>query len=485
MTACPILSALSALNDVPYPLYVACSGGRDSLALAYGCYLLYQQGKLDTLPTLLHVHHGMQQANDDWARLVGAWADEHGFDWQILPLTLTKKTETSARTARYQALMGAMTDDGVLLVAHHADDQAETVLMRLINGAGVQGLSGMRAWQAKTVQGRTMSLHRPLLGVSRHEITAFAHAHALPYVDDPTNDTTDNARSLIRNDILPRLTALNPKVRQNIARTAHLMNDAYALISETVFELVKKCTLDTTHTPFVSCLDIHALRTLSAHEQSAVVRFFVQADNPLPPSYQTVSDTLALTARDDGDHSTKIFWQGGDDGDDVNGNGRAVVLCRYKNALYRYHHELWLLLQNEMSDDKIALNSSKIILKQNATFAIFMDFHDGLRELLMDKSAYIRPVRRDERLRIYEPYMDKDGQTHIGFTKLSGKKLYQRLSIPTWHRANLWGLYVHDEMVLVMSMDKWWLTDNAMFHALRGAFDDGRWGRTLLVVDRV
>ena len=114
-----------------------------------------------------------------------------------------------------------------------------------------------------------------------------------------------------------------------------------------------------------------------------------------------------------------------------------------------------------------------------------MDFHDGLRELLMDKSAYIRPVRRDERLRIYEPYMDKDGQTHIGFTKLSGKKLYQRLSIPTWHRANLWGLYVHDEMVLVMSMDKWWLTDSAMFHALRGAFDDGRWGRTLLVVDRV
>lgn len=480
MTSCPILSALSALNDVPYPLYVACSGGRDSLALAYGCYLLYQQGKLERLPTLLHVHHGMQQANDDWARLVGVWADEHGFDWKILPLTLTKKTETSARTARYQSLIGEMADDGVLLVAHHADDQAETVLMRLVNGAGVQGLSGMRVWQAKSVQGRMIRLYRPLLGVSRHKITAFAHAHALPYVDDPTNDTTDNARSLIRNDILPRLSTLNPKVRQNIARTAHLMNDAHALMSQTVFELFKKCTLATTHTPFVGCLDTCALCMLSAHEQLAVVRFFVQGDNPLPPSYQTISDTLALTARDDGDHSTQIFWQGGDDGD-----GMAVVLCRYKNTLYRYHHDLFLLLQDDMSNDKIALDLPKIILKQNHAFVIFMDFHDGLRELFMDKLAYIKPVSRDERLWIYESYVDKDGQNQIGFTKLSGKKLYQHLSIPTWHRANLWGLYVHDEIVLVMNMDKWWLTDSAMFYALRGACDGEMLGRTLLSVKRV
>lgn len=482
MSACPILSALTALSDLPYPLYLACSGGRDSLVLAYGCYLLYQRGKLEKLPTLLHVHHGMQQANDDWAKLVGAWADEHGFNWQILPLTLTKKTETSARTARYQALMGAMTDDGVLLVAHHADDQAETVLMRLINGAGVQGLSGMRAWQAKTVQGRTMSLHRPLLGVSRHEITAFAHAHALPYVDDPTNDTTDNARSLIRNDILPRLTALNPKVRQNIARTAHLMNDAYALISETVFELVKKCTLDTTHTPFVSCLDIHALRTLSAHEQSAVVRFFVQGDKPLAPSYQTMSDTMALTARTDGDHSTKIFWQGGID---ENMDNTAIVLCRYKDTLYRHHHDLFLLLQDKMSDDKIPLTSSKMMLKKNATFAIFLECHDGFYELLMDKMAYIKPITRDEWVWVCEGYVDKDGQTQIGSTKLGGKKLYQKLSIPTWQRPNLWGIYAYDEPVLMMSMEKYWLTDSTMFADLFALFDGKYMGRTLLAVDKL
>lgn len=484
MSACPILSALTALSDLPYPLYLACSGGRDSLVLAYGCYLLYQRGKLEKLPTLLHVHHGMQQANDDWAKLVGAWADKHGFNWQILPLTLIKKNETTARTARYQALAGAMADDGVLLVAHHADDQAETVLMRLINGAGVQGLSGMRVWQTKTIQGRKLSIHRPLLGISRHQISAFAHAHALAYVDDPTNETTDNARNLIRNDILPRLSALNPKVRQNIARTAHLMNDAHLLMNKTVFDLFKKCTSTSTnnHTPFVDCLDIQALRTLLAFEQSAVVRFFVQGDKPLAPSYQTMSDTMALTARTDGDHSTKIFWQGGID---ENMDNTAIVLCRYKDTLYRHHHDLFLLLQDKMSDDKIPLTSSKMILKKNATFAIFLECHDGFYELLMDKMAYIKPITRDEWVWVCEGYVDKDGQTQIGSTKLGGKKLYQKLSIPTWQRPNLWGIYAYDEPVLMMSMEKYWLTDSTMFGDLFALFDGKYMGRTLLAVDKL
>lgn len=126
-----------------------------------------------------------------------------------------------------------------------------------------------------------------------------------------------------------------------------------------------------------------------------------------------------------------------------------------------------------------------MILKKNATFAIFLECHDGFYELLMDKMAYIKPITRDEWVWVCEGYVDKDGQTQIGSTKLGGKKLYQKLSIPTWQRPNLWGIYAYDEPVLMMSMEKYWLTDSTMFGDLFALFDGKYMGRTLLAVDRL
>lgn len=479
MKPCPILTALASLAHIDRPLYVACSGGRDSMALAYGCSLLYKQGKLPALPTLLHVHHGMQKANDEWAVFVADWARGHGFACQILPLNLNKKTETTARHARYHALATAMREDGVLLVAHHADDQAETVLMRLISGAGVQGLSGMRAWRTRRVADRELTLHRPLLSVSREDITAFAHAHALAYVDDPTNDTTDNTRSFIRHEILPRLTALNPKTSQNIARSATLMDNAHALISETTFELFGACATFSEHTPFVSCLNVSKVRGLAEYEQLALVRYFVQGGDPLPPTHQNTSDVLNLIARTDGDHQTRIFWQN----DGMEG-GHAYTLCRYQNTLYRYHHELFLLVQDEPCYEGVWLgDDEKILLKRNAQFCLFFHYHDEVKALFYGKSALIKPITRTDVLFIYQPYVDKEGCEQMGFIKLHGKKLYQFLKIPTWQRTSLWAIYVGDEPVIMMGMEQMWLTKSAMFDELMVALHGGRMGRTWLVVD--
>lgn len=478
MKPCPILTALAPLAHIDRPLYVACSGGRDSLALAYGCFLLYKQGKLSALPTLLHVHHGMQKANDDWADFVANWASSHGFSCQILPLNLNKKTETTARHARYHTLANAMHEDGVLLVAHHSDDQAETVLMRLINGAGVQGLSGMRAWQVRTVGDRELAIHRPLLSVSRGDITAFAHAHALAYVDDPTNEESDNARSFIRNEILPRLATLNPKTAQNIARTATLMADAHTLISEVTCKLFNKCVVLSPHMPFVGTLSVKKVRELSPHEQSAVVRYFVQGGDPLPPNHQTVTDVLHLIARTDGDHQTRIFWQ-----NDGVQDGQDYTLCRYQGTLYRYHHKLFLLLQDEPYCDGVLLDDDKVILKRNDQYCLFFNHHDGIKTLFHNQSAHIKPITRTDVLFIYQPYVDKEGYEQIGFIKLQGKKLYQHLHIPTWQRTNLWAIYVGDEPVLMMSMDGLWLTKSAMFNELNKAFTNGLMGQTWLAVD--
>ncbi|MGP4846704.1 tRNA lysidine(34) synthetase TilS, partial [Marinobacter sp. 1Y8] len=150
--ATALLSSMSEYNDQLHGrrLWLACSGGRDSLALAALCVQLYRQGKLPCLPQLLHVDHGLQSDSQYWAKHVANWAAAQKIPCRILQAQVNGHDEQAARQARYNVMRAHINQDDVLLLAHHADDQAETVLMRLIQGAGVNGLSGMQPWRVQT-----------------------------------------------------------------------------------------------------------------------------------------------------------------------------------------------------------------------------------------------------------------------------------------------------------------------------------------------
>ncbi|WP_066803741.1 tRNA lysidine(34) synthetase TilS [Moraxella oblonga] len=462
--SCPILDVLGGLADIDKAVFVGCSGGRDSMSLAFGCYLLYQSGVLKKLPTLIHINHGIQNANDEWADFVKTWANERGFVCHVVCLYLGQSNETHARDARYHAIANLMQEGDVLLTAHHADDQAETVLMRLINGAGVQGLSGIKAWQNRTISGKNLTIHRPFLAISRQDITDFAHRHGLAYVDDPTNDTTDNARSFIRNDILPSLATLNPKVKDNIAKVATFMGEASELLHQMMSEKFEQVLIATPHTLVVSMLDVAKLVTLSKPMQSAVVRHWVQGDEVLPPNAQITKDVVALAHRTDNDHRVQIFWQ-------VSGAGHAFVICRYKHILYRYRQELFLLLNTHVDDTPIVPQTKQTILKQNEQFLLVWRYPQSLEFLFIHKTVCIQPIGKTS-VRVVVMYQNKNGQHRQGFDVLSNKKLYQTLNIPTWQRQNLWGLYVNDELVMMMGVDGWWLTDSTMLGALMAMSDE-------------
>lgn len=235
------------------PLYLACSGGRDSLSLAFACYLLFKNGQLASLPTLIHINHRLQAISDSWAGQVADFAKQYGFSYHCVALTLAKNDEKTARDARYQAFFELMADTGVLLLAHHADDQAETLLMRLINGAGVVGLSAMAVWQDRQVGDKSLALFRPMLTISRESISDFASVHRLPYVDDPTNTAGDNHRAIIRTQLLPILKKLNPKAPSNIARSAFLLGEARALLDKQTNTNYQHC-LGEAQSPFLARL---------------------------------------------------------------------------------------------------------------------------------------------------------------------------------------------------------------------------------------
>ena len=408
-----LLNHLSHLSNHAR-LFLACSGGRDSLSLAWACHLLYQHKKLATLPILLHVHHGMQSANDDWAKFVKSWADEHGFICHVIAIRLDKKNETAARQARYQAMINFMGHDDVLLLAHHQADQAETVLMRLINGTGIQGLSGMKVWQSKTFGDKTIHLHRPWLPIGRQDINDFAHAHALPYVDDPTNNTTDNARSFIRNDILPRLTALNPQVSANIARSATLVAQSVEILRPIINSSLTQCLCHTQcDTPYQSVLDINILSTFDVSYQSAILHAWLGLGETTPPPNHIIGEILALAHRDNPDQKTQLFWQG----------SYGYVICRYRHYLYRFWDKVWAYLHEQKTH-------------QNITLAL--PIHDE-----------VYPLNRTDKVVI---------NIHEVPRHLHGKKLYQTLGVAPFFRNHLHIITYQEYSWLVAPYQSWQLS---------------------------
>ncbi|WP_114800560.1 tRNA lysidine(34) synthetase TilS [Moraxella canis] len=430
-----LLTPLStAFEELALPahakLYLACSGGRDSLALAYACLMLYRQGMIKTLPTLLHVHHGWQAANDTWAQLVERWSDEHGFECQVLKVNLPKNSETHAREARYHAFGKVMNQGDVLMFAHHAHDQAETVLMRLVSGAGLQGLSGMKAWQAKTVctdeTTKTITLWRPWLTISRDKISQFAKAHALPYVDDVTNTDPVYARGRIRQDILPHLLALNPKAIENIGRSADLLSTASAMVDQQMEILLASLAHPANQTPYQRVLAIQDFFNLSEPEQTLALHRWLQGDEPLPPSHQLSRQVIEMIYRQDNDHSSQLLWQAA---------RSAYVLCRYDDCLYRYRADVWQLFDTHMTE----------ALADDHGWVLADDGRCQLR--LMADISHIQKITKNESLII--------GKHHY-----KGKKLAQKLRLPPWLRAHLWRVTVDDRQYLIAPMMAWDLSSS-------------------------
>ena len=198
------------------PHVVALSGGADSAALAF----IADRGS-DTKPRCVHVHHGLK-ASDALAEAAVAIARMLEMTCDVVSVVVPEgaSPEAKAREARYRALEGAIAGDEHLLLGHTRNDQAETVLLNLIRGAGLRGLSGMPYQRASRV-------FRPILDVTRDETRELAGLLGLPFVDDPTNHDMSLRRNFVRTELIPRMEELNPNVVEALARTAeHVRGDS-------------------------------------------------------------------------------------------------------------------------------------------------------------------------------------------------------------------------------------------------------------------
>ena len=214
-------------NLIEYKHYlIAVSGGADSLALADICSELSKEGFAQF--TVCHVEHGLrgEESVRDLA-FVKKFCEDRGLPFaavHVNALSFAKENklsmEEAARILRYQALREIKEKVGAkkILTAHQADDQAETILWRLLRGAGLEGLSGMNQEQADVL--------RPLLDVTRQEIISYLAAKGLEYCEDSSNANIYFTRNKIRQELLPYLANnYNVKIKESLARTAKLLQE--------------------------------------------------------------------------------------------------------------------------------------------------------------------------------------------------------------------------------------------------------------------
>ena len=221
----------------PLNVAVAASGGRDSTALLHCVARLAL--RLPLRVHALHINHGLQPQADDWQRHLAAqcrrWA--HGgspleFHAQRLagrPVA-GDSLEAWARRMRYEALaeMAAAHRCSIVLLAHHRGDQAETVLLQALRGAGPAGLSAMPA----QVERGGITWARPWLERSRQDIEAYVRRHRLSFVDDPSNASPRFARNRLRNEVWPTLLAQFPEAETALVAASRRAQEAAALARE-------------------------------------------------------------------------------------------------------------------------------------------------------------------------------------------------------------------------------------------------------------
>lgn len=300
-----LLQALSPWRNAR-AWHVALSGGLDSTVLLH---LLAQLRQTHSLPplTAVHVHHGLQPAAQAWPAHCQALCDSLGVPLQVFHVQVRggASLERAAREARYQAFETVTQRHEVLLTGQHRDDQAETVLFRLLRGAGVNGLAAMRR-ERVLGQGHVC---RPLLDVSRAELEAYAREQALSWVEDPSNTQTGFARNYLRHEAFPALARRWPHAAASMARSAAHCAEAQALLDELAQQdLLEASVLGEFAWLGLPSVELTTITRLSPPRQRNALRYWLAPLTRLPDTDHWVGWETLRDARKD----AQPVWRLGD-----------------------------------------------------------------------------------------------------------------------------------------------------------------------------
>lgn len=421
----PSNDLLHALPELPVRgrLWMAFSGGLDSTVLLD---LLVRCGRVDPARvTALHIHHGLQAEADAWAQHCQQQCEQRGVELQVVRVAIDtdSNVEAAAREARYRVFTERLQAGDSLLLGHHADDQSETLLLRLLRGAGVRGLAAMP-------QSRPLgegALMRPLLGVPRSQLEVYARQRGLLWIEDGSNNDPRFERNFLRHQVLPLLQQRWPGVKRVLGRNAALQAEADLLLQELAEEDLARCVSAVAAEE--SALSLPALWRLSPPRQRNLLRHWLRSQGAEVPELRQLNRWLEDLARAAVDRQPQLRW------------GR-WCMCRYRDQL---HLKSWEPGSSALCADVVEAglqwDLQQPLRLPGGTLQAEAVRGAGLR-LAPGLSVLVRLRQGGERIR-------PQGQAH----SRTLKKLLQEASIPPWERARLPLIHLNDELVAVA--DRW------------------------------
>lgn len=404
------LSQLPAVNG----FLVAFSGGVDSCVLLHAL----KQGHPDEPIHAIHVNHQLQADAAHWALHCQSFckALDIPLQQQVIEVNASRgeSLEARARELRYRVFEQQLRDNECLLTAHHQDDQAETLLLQLLRGAGPHGLAAMPA-----VARFALGYHaRPLLNFTRDEIHAYARQHGLQWIEDRSNADTAFDRNFLRHEIVPRLKQRWPSAACTLSRSAHLCADAAQLLDARAKDLLDNVTV-----AGAAQLLVPALQRLTDSDCRNVLRYWLhQSGLPLPAAahLQAIMRTV-IQAREDAQPLVK--W------------GDAEVR-RFDDALYAMH----ALAPHDSHRVYDWDGQQSLAVAGVGVLSVHPAADDGINlQRLRHARLQVRFRQGGERCR-------QHGHAH----SQSLKNLFQQWRIPPWQRDRIPLIYNDEELVCVV-----------------------------------
>ena len=396
-------SFLAALSCFSFPeklpadrrWLIAHSGGTDSQLLLYLAARLLPKSSL----LVVYVNHHLQEEADHWAEFSSQQAEKNGLKHLVLDVYPKDQSENAARDARYQAFDNLIEQGDVMLFGHHADDQAETLLYRMLRGTGLSGLAGMP-------ESRSLGkgyLLRPLLKCTREQIESAAESLGLECVSDPSNESDAYDRNYLRNRVFPLLKARWPMLVERWRDNADLLQDTDKLLEIYLDADLELCSSSP------EMFELDPWSEMPGLKQTAVLRHWVYRALGLRLNSKTLEKIISDVIHSQSDAEPEFVL-----GD--------VCLRRFQNRLY--------LVRDFKEHD------TSIIVTANGEY----NLGDGMLLIQgLPESRTLKVLRRQ----------GGESCSPVGRKTKSVKKILQESSIPPWHRKQWPLVYWDDKLIAV------------------------------------
>ncbi len=396
---------------------IAYSGGLDSQVLLHLMHQLHSKNPSLQLRAV-HINHGLSQSAAAWVGHCQQQAQHYHIPIIVQQLQLKKNNgeslEAQARRQRYAAFAEMLQPDEILLTAHHQDDQAETLLLQLMRGAGVRGLSAM---PAKKIFAKSYHA-RPLLQFSRDAIETYANLHQLKWVDDESNLDTNFDRNYLRQQVMPLLKTRWPSVTSTLRRTAlHCASASDCLDDLAVMDLAAARTAQP------SVIDVNPLKELSKTRMTNALRYWLHQLKILPPATKKLQHIIDDVIYANPDAIPCVSWD-------------QIELRRYRDKIFC----LSPLLPHD----------SSLVLSWD--FQAPLTLPSGLGSLHANQSAHCG-IRADVDVTKISVRFRQGGEKICPAGRHEThalKKLLQEWGVPPWERERIPLIYFEEHLIAVV-----------------------------------